>query len=289
MKMKSVATTLLGAFCAPLAFTQAAEAQDIGAAERECVYRVEREHRPRGRVEVISSDWAQSGTKVVLEADGRRWSCMANDDGEVWALDPERGSGSSHGQGSHQGGGVTLYRDTEFRGTSVTIHDDVSYLGDTRIGNDSLSSIRVSPGCRVWIYRDANFEGRSVALDRDERELGRTAIGNDQASSLQVNCRGGDAGYPGGGGYERSGVTLYADSEFRGRSVTLDRDESYLGNTAIGNDSVSSIRVPRGCRARLFADSEFRGRSIELDRDENFLGDTAIGNDSVSSIEVRCR
>ncbi len=298
-------TTTIALVAASAAFTPIPDAlaQDTRAAEDDCVDTVERDYRPRGRIRVVDTDWAQAGTQVIVEADGKRWSCMANEDGEVWSVNEQgrpgnaygHNNGNSHGN-SHgdrdRGEGVTLYRDTEFRGTSETVHGDVSYLGDTRIGNDELSSIRVPRGCQVWLYHDANFEGRSFRVDGDQRELGRTPAGNDEASSLRVDCGGG--GHGSGHGYdddryESDGVTLYADAEFRGQSVTLTRDENYLGDTRIGNDSVSSIRVPRGCRAWLYADSEFRGQSIELDRDVSYLGDTRIGNDSVSSIEVECR
>ncbi len=309
MTLKHARTALFVAILAPLAALDAVHAQDTRAAERDCLDTVEDDYRPRGRLRVVSSEWAQAGTQVVVEADGERWTCIADDRGDVWDIDAQ-GSSGGHGydrddddggdwdDDDHDrypggdGAGVTLYRDTEFRGTSETFRDNVSYLGDTRIGNDELSSIRIPSGCRVWLFRDANYEGRSVELDSDERELGRTAMGNDEASSMEVECRGGGHGYDDddddGYGHDR-GVTLYSDSEFRGTSITLYGDERYLGDTRIGNDEVSSVRVSSGCRAWLYADSEFRGHSLALDRDERYLGDTRIGNDSVSSIQVNCR
>jgi len=91
-------------------------------------------------------------------------------------------SGSAHD-------GVTLYRDTNYRGKSVTLTRDESSLGDTRVGNDELSSIRIPRGCSVIIYKDTNFHGHSVELNHDQPELSRTSIGNDEASSIEVSCR----------------------------------------------------------------------------------------------------
>jgi len=85
--------------------------------------------------------------------------------------------------------GVTLYRDTNYHGKSVTLTRDESSLGDTRVGNDELSSIRIPRGCAVVIYKDTNFHGRSVELNHDQPELSRTSIGNDEASSIEVSCR----------------------------------------------------------------------------------------------------
>ncbi len=290
-------TLALIASLTPLVLNDTALAQDTRAAERDCIDTVERDYRPRGSLRVVHSEWAQAGTQVIVEAGGQRWTCMADDEGDVWNVSGGGGSSSSshHGYDDDDGGyggGVTLYKDTEFRGTSETFHDDVSYLGNTRIGNDQASSIRVSGGCRATLFYDANFRGRSVEISRDESQLAHTAIGNDEASSMEVDCRGGsyddddDDGY--GGGYGRS-VTLYKDSEYRGTSFSLNRDSRYLGDTPIGNDELSSIRVPSGCRVWLYADSEFRGASVELDDDERYLGNTRIGNDNVSSIEVDCR
>ena len=61
-----------------------------------------------------------------------------------------------------------------------------------------------------------------------------------------------------------------------------------MKGTRIGNDSLSSVQVPQGCRITLYSDNNFRGRSIELYDDEPELGRTQVGNDSASSVSVRC-
>jgi len=97
---------------------------------------------------------------------------------------------NSHGSSQHvRDEGVTLYRDSHFRGTSLTLYGDESRLSDTRIGTDALSSIRIPRGCEVVLYRDNNFHGRSLKLYDDESDLGRTSIGNNKASSIKVDCR----------------------------------------------------------------------------------------------------
>ena len=85
------------------------------------------------------------------------------------------------------------------------------------------------------------------------------------------------------------GVTLYEDTDYRGRSQVFYEDAPHLGRTNIGNDRASSVLVDPGCAVTLFSDSEFRGRSQTLRNDAPDLGRLAIRNDSVSSIQVDCR
>jgi hypothetical protein len=194
-------------------------------------------------------------------------------------------SGTSQAQASSSDG-VTLYADANFEGTSETFRENVSFLGDTKIGNDSVSSVRVTPGCTVRFFDDIDFRGNSAKIEGDVAFLGDTSIGNDRASSIEVDC--GDEGPKAGPG-ETDGVTLYHDANFEGGSVTLYDDVSYLGDIEINNDSVSSMRVGKGCEARLFQDAEFQGDSFVFTKDVPYLGDTPIGNDNASSIEVDCR
>lgn len=94
-----------------------------------------------------------------------------------------------------------------------------------------------------------------------------------------------EGGSSSGGG---EGVTLYGDYGFRGASETISQNIADMKNTRIGNDALSSVRVPRGCRVVLYSDNNFRGHSVVLEGDEPELGRTRVGNDSVSSVEVDC-
>lgn len=86
-------------------------------------------------------------------------------------------------------GGVTLYRDSNFRGASETFSRDIRRLHDTRVGNDSASSIEVDPGCTVVLFEHADFEGDYVELEYDVENLRQTPVGNDRVTSLRVDCR----------------------------------------------------------------------------------------------------
>lgn len=66
------------------------------------------------------------------------------------------------------------------------------------------------------------------------------------------------------------------------------RADPKLSDNRIGNDTVSSIRVPDGYVATLYEDGLFRGQSETFcgPTDDLHLSDNEIGNDAVSSIRV---
>ncbi len=217
------------------------------------------------------------------------------------------GTGSSSGSsGSHEWGdwddwdsdrgqGVVLFQDRDFRGRSAVFTGDEPDLRRSPVGSYEASSIRVPSGCVVDLFSGPNYEGMRVRFNRSEHYLGDTRIGNDVAASIRVDCgRGSSAGSGGGddswGWHEsgRWGVTLYADGGFRGASDTLDSDARNLRGTQVGNDRVSSVRVPQGCRVALYADPDFRGSYVVLHEDTADMSRTRVGNDTVSSVRVDC-
>jgi hypothetical protein len=206
---------------------------------------------------------------------------------------PSYGDPSYGGGGYHEGGGVTLYRDLNFGGTSETFTGDVPDLRGSRIGNDQATSVRVTRGCSVQLFTDINYRGGSIELTADESDLRRSRIGNDNISSMRVRCGGGH-----GGGYQGVdewgdsngpyGVTLYRDVNFGGISETFTADDPDLRNSRIGSDQATSVRVSPGCRARLYRDINFGGTFTEVDGDDSDLRSSTVGNDAVTSIRVRC-
>jgi len=215
----------------------------------------------------------------------------------------EGSSGSSSGGGwggGSSGHGVTLYRDLNFSGTSQTFTDDISDLRGSMVGNDSATSIRISQGCQARLYADAGYRGAHVEVDRDISDLRGSPVGNDSVTSIQVRCDGsgfggsggegwgGSGGGDWGGGSSSYGVTLYRDLNFSGTSQTFTDDASDLRGSLVGNDTATSVRLSRGCRARLYANAGYQGAYVEIDRDISDLRGSRVGNDSATSIQVRC-
>ena len=157
---------------------------------------------------------------------------------------------------------AVLYEHPHYRGRSTTFRDDDNNLRNTDVGEDTVSSMRVNcrgrhPGRRPepepdrerprhegegegwghWesgqrgaiLYRDRDGEGPRAFFDRDVPDLDRTRFGSRMASSIDVS--------PG------CLVTLYELPGFRGRRTEFHERDNNLKNTAVGEDTVSSLRI----------------------------------------------
>jgi hypothetical protein len=104
------------------------------------------------------------------------------------------------------------------------------------------------------------------------------------------------------------GIAIFEDREYRGRSVTIDRDirdlDEFQGpcyetegsyptqsTSYTWNDCISSIRVPAGWSATVYGDDDYEGSSLTITADVPDLrrvpGRCGEGmNDCISSIRV---
>lgn len=80
---------------------------------------------------------------------------------------------------------VTLYVDSEFSGGSQELDVGNHDLSALTIGNDKLTSLRVTPGYQVTLYQDSGFSGSSVVVTSDNNNLGSLSF-NDKTSSLRI-------------------------------------------------------------------------------------------------------
>ncbi len=78
-------------------------------------------------------------------------------------------------------------------------------------------------------------------------------------------------------------VVVYRDANFRGQSSNLSMGYHDFDDLGVGNDRISSIRVPRGFSVTVYADANYRGRSRTYTNDVDNLEDF---NDKVSSILI---
>ena len=104
------------------------------------------------------------------------------------------GGGNPGWPGGPGGGGwgntsITVYRDANYRGQSMTFRQEVPNLRNSGL-NDAISSMRLGRGS--WeVCEDANYRGRCQIIDGDVSNLGRTGM-NDRISSLRPARRGGN-------------------------------------------------------------------------------------------------
>lgn len=202
--------------------------------------------------------------------------------------------------------------------------------------NDSISSIRVGAGAQVLACVDENFSGRCEVITGSHANLAASAVGNDQITSVRVQPIGAtppcfpgpqqvavyvDANFAGvcrllpvGDFPTATSMDLPNDSissirvgpgteihvcehEFySGTCSRLTSDTTFLGNTAVGNDSITSARVriqgqalclTGDSQVTIFGDWKFSGPCSSLDIGEfPTATSTGLANDSISSFRL---
>ena len=79
-------------------------------------------------------------------------------------------------------------------------------------------------------------------------------------------------------------VVIYEHANYEGISYELSEGRYDLDSLGIGNDSLSSLRVPPGMKVSLYEHGGFTGRSKTFTQDTSFVGDDF--NDITSAIAV---
>ncbi len=190
---------------------------------------------------------------------------------------------------------VTLFEDDSYGGNRQSLSPGSYSMDRLGIANDALSSIFIPNGFEVTLYKDDNQRGERVTLTSSSRSM--PSGWNDAVSSLSIRSTNSsyNNGYNPYNGSSRprptdmldnnqDGITVFSDENFRGNQVRLTPgryDVNDLGN--VGNDAISSIRVPRGYMVTVFSDSGFKGRRKLISSDTGRLGDW---NDQISSIII---
>lgn len=198
---------------------------------------------------------------------------------------------------------VTLYADCDYRGTSQTLRVGRYSLSTTRIGAFNLSSIKVPYGLKAIIYNgsDPGTGNRKTTIENDVNCL-RDLGWNDNAASIVIEYTNGSGGnynnnnynnydnsnnYPNRYDNYNSGsgpVTIYDDCNYGGRSYRLSLGYHRDNELGIGNDKLSSIRVPSGYKVTLYENDNFQGATKVINYDNACVGKD--WNDRTSSILV---
>jgi hypothetical protein len=167
---------------------------------------------------------------------------------------------------------ATIYEDANYQGASQELTEGSYDIASLKIGNDRLSSLRVPAGLKVTLYEHANFSGRSKVLTQDTSWIGDDF--NDITSSIKVEKIAATS----------LKATIYEDSNYQGASQELTEGSYDMASLKIGNDRLSSLRVPAGLKVTLYEHANFSGRSKVLTQDTSWIGDDF--NDITSSIKV---
>ena len=146
---------------------------------------------------------------------------------------------------------AVLFERPGFRGRRTEFREPDNDLSNTAVGEDTASSLRVNcrhegpethyhpdwrvdrdssaPSRGVVLYRDREARGPSQFFEQDVPDLDRTRFGSRMASSVDVS--------PG------CIAILYELPGFRGQRTEFRERDNNLGNTAVGEDTASSIQV----------------------------------------------
>jgi hypothetical protein len=159
---------------------------------------------------------------------------------------------------------VTIFESNNFTGRSQELA--VGYTaGPLAIGNDVVSSVKVPAGLKVTLYEHGPGNGRTKVLTADAASLPDF---NDITSNILVE--------------ELPAVWLYEHNNYGGRSqkLVIGYNAGYL---AVGNDVVSSVKVPAGLKVTLYEHAPGNGRVKILTADTPSLPDF---NDITSNVLV---
>lgn len=165
-------------------------------------------------------------------------------------------------------GSALLFKGTQYRGRYQMVTAPARFnVSALTIGDDSLSSLRLtSDNTMVILYKDSGFSNHVATIYEDTPSLENF---DNQVSSIEI--------------YRYA--EIFVNSHFRGSSQKLRvpgnfRDDDII----IGNDELSSLRVPAGVRVILYEHNDFQGRSVTYSQgDHDFVNDF---NDMTSSIQV---
>ncbi len=174
---------------------------------------------------------------------------------------------------------VQVYEDA-FAGTASRLSPGMYDLPHMGIGNDQVSSIEIPEGWWVLLFEHEGFRGQSLLLTRDADPTYLRNRGFDnQVSSLVV----GDTRDP------LPQAIVYADN-LSGASQKLSPGAYEHPDLEVGNNTISSVSVPRGLRVTLFENSDFTGRTLVTTKtvDAEFLKAHQF-NDITSAVQVQWR
>ncbi len=192
------------------------------------------------------------------------------------------------------GAQVFACADEQFSVRCEVLTGSSANLGASAIGNDQITSFKVQPigtplpPCfpgpqQVGIYVHDNFSGACRLLSVGDYPTATSMeLPNDSISSIRV-----------GPGTE---IHVCEHEFYDGRCTLLTSDSLFLGNTAVGNDSITSARVrlqgqalcPTGdLQVTFFGDPNFTGPCNSLNIGEfPTATSTGLANDSISSFRL---
>ncbi len=203
---------------------------------------------------------------------------------------------------------VTIYKD-DFSGASKNLlPGQYEFYEFGNVGNDQLSSIKIPKGMKVTLYEHSGFTGQKLVLTQDTRAGTMVANKfNDFTSSILVEAKPETVPVvivqpkpvvtpatpvappvvveP---VVEPTLPTIY-QSDFSGSSKSFDVGAYGIDQLGIGNDELSSIKVPYGFRVTLYENAGFEGRKLVVNQNQRaaFFAESQFNNVTSSILVER--
>ncbi|MGC2199866.1 MAG: hypothetical protein WA633_06915, partial [Stellaceae bacterium] len=187
---------------------------------------------------------------------------------------------------------AVICKDNGFHGDCILLGTSVSFVNGNHVGNDQVSSAKVQlagttecmPGSnQVAFFENADFLAPCVVKEfGDYANSAAIGLPNDSISSVRVGSN--------------AETVVCKDNGFQGNCILLGSSVSFLNDSRVGNDQISSASVrPAGTtectpgigQVAFFTDAGFKGSCV-LKGIGVYPNSAAIGlpNDSISSVRV---
>lgn len=182
---------------------------------------------------------------------------------------------------------ITLYSDCEYGGKEQKLRIGQHKLSSTTIGLFNLSSIKIPSGFKVTLFTalEPGTGYSKIVLTSDAACL-KDAKWNDKANSLIVEDA--DEGWTASGTdnyFNSNQVTLYSNCGYGGNRKSFDEGSYDVKQLGIGDNELSSIKIPYGWSITIYQNEGFGGGSQEYTFSVDCLNSN--WNDHVSSIKVK--
>jgi hypothetical protein len=200
----------------------------------------------------LAFGWQDLNHHDLAPDDNVKKFCFGADEGRTWGIyfrDP---------WDCHNASPVRLFAYTDMWGPSEGFSSRDNYLADNFIGDNVAISIRLNAGWRARLYTEANYSGQNELIDADDPDLSNNLV-EDSTSSIETYTLG---------------VAVYDAPEFGSSPHIFAGCDSNLADNPIGDNHISSVRIPPGWRLRLWDGASYTGTKVVLQG----IDDTNLSN-----------
>jgi len=227
---------------------------------------------PKGMAITLYLNDFQRGRSGRLSADN---DCLAKRYNDTVSSVVVSGAAAVSGAtASAKGNPALVYTGCNFRGKGARLPPgeymaaDLEKLG---IADNAIASIRAPRGMQVQIFTNDFLRGRSAVVTGDESCLQGSRF-EGEISSVKI-VHESEAAKP-KPAKKISGITVFEECGYAGKAVVLDigeYDARALARKGLDDNSISSVKVPKGYRVIGYENDFYRGGRVTLDENQDCL------------------